>query len=76
MKKLNKFTILIFTISGIILLPYNFTATVKANAYNRDNEIITYTDKIEWRYIVVDGKLYKRQYNTTTKKWIGKWIPA
>ncbi len=31
------------------------------------------SDIIEWRYKVVDGKLYRRQYNCTTNKWIGKW---
>lgn len=77
MKKLNKLTILIFTMSGIILLQNNFTATI-ATASNNDNnnEIITYADGIEWRYKLINGKLYKRQYNATTKKWIGNWIPA
>lgn len=76
MKKLNKFSILIFAISGIILLPHNFTATAKTNAYNRGNEIVTYADEIEWRYKNINGKLYKRLYNATTKKWIGNWIPT
>lgn len=31
------------------------------------------SDIIEWRYKVVDGKLYRRQYNCTKDKWIGKW---
>lgn len=30
-------------------------------------------DKIEWRYKIVDGKMYKRQYNVTKKQWIGEW---
>lgn len=77
MKKLNKLTILIFTMSGIILLQNNFSATA-ATASNNDNssEIITYSDNIEWRFKLINGKLYKRQYNKTTKKWIGNWIPA
>ena len=75
MKRLNKLTILFFTISSIILLQNSFTvATAKANSNN--NGIITYSDDIEWRYKAIDGKLYKRQYNHTTKKWIGNWIPA
>ena len=28
----------------------------------------------EWRYKVVDGKLYKRLYNCTRHKWAGEWI--
>lgn len=35
-----------------------------------------YRDSIVWRYKTVNGRLYKRQYNTTTNKWIGDWIPA
>ena len=33
-------------------------------------------DKIEWRYKTVNGVLYKRKYNVTKKKWIGKWVKA
>ena len=33
-------------------------------------------DVIVWKYKVMNGKLYKRKYNQTTKKWIGSWIPA
>ena len=77
MKKLNKLAILLFTTSGIILLQNNFSATA-ATASNNDNssEIITYSDNIEWRFKLINGKLYKRQYNKTTKKWIGNWIPT
>ena len=30
----------------------------------------------EWRYKVIDGKLYKRLYDTTNKKWLTDWIPC
>lgn len=76
MKKLNKFTILLFTISSIILLQNNLIATTVSANTNNNNEIITYTDEIEWRYKSINGKLHKRQYNKTTKKWIGNWIPV
>lgn len=33
-------------------------------------------DVIEWRYKMKDGVLYKRKYNVTKKKWIGKWVKA
>ena len=29
---------------------------------------------IEWRYKVINKKLYKRQYKRTTNKWIGEWV--
>lgn len=31
---------------------------------------------IIWRYKHIDGKLYKRKYDTTSKEWIGSWIPV
>lgn len=33
-------------------------------------------DDIQWRYKIKDGVLYKRKYNVTKKKWIGKWVKA
>lgn len=30
-------------------------------------------DIIEWRYKLIDGKLYKRQYNCSQNYWIGSW---
>lgn len=30
--------------------------------------------RIEYRYKIEDGKLYKRLYNYTTMEWIGDWI--
>ena len=33
-------------------------------------------DDIQWRYKTKDGVLYKRKYNVTKKKWIGKWVKA
>lgn len=29
---------------------------------------------IVWRYKKINNVLYKRQYNQSTKKWIGLWI--
>lgn len=34
------------------------------------------SDTIGWRYKTVKGKLYKRKYNYSKKKWIGSWILA
>ncbi len=33
-------------------------------------------DITEWRYKMIDGKLYKRLYDTTNKKWLTDWIPC
>lgn len=35
-----------------------------------------YRDAIVWKYKNINGRLYKRQYNYTTGKWIGDWIPV
>ena len=36
-------------------------------------QIMPVKDIIQWRYKVVNGKYYARQYNTTTNEWIGEW---
>lgn len=33
-------------------------------------------DVIEWRYKVINGRLHRRQYNTSTHRWIGEWEPC
>ena len=30
----------------------------------------------EWRYKVINRKLYKRLYDTTHEKWLTDWIPC
>ena len=35
-----------------------------------------YRDAIVWKYKNINGRLYKRQYNVITGKWIGDWIPV
>ncbi len=30
-------------------------------------------DIIKWRYKSKNGKIYKRQYNYSKEKWVGKW---
>lgn len=36
-------------------------------------QIMPVKDIIEWRYKVVNGKYYMRQYNATKDQWIGEW---
>lgn len=38
-----------------------------------EQEIILRKDDIRWRYKVVNGDLYRRKFNYTTRTWIGKW---
>lgn len=42
----------------------------------KTTEVEVRADKIIWRYKVINEKLYKRLYNTTTDTWIGNWIPV
>lgn len=30
----------------------------------------------EWRYKVINGKLYRRLYDTTHEKWLTDWLPC
>lgn len=32
------------------------------------------SDSIGWRFTMINGKLYKRQYNYSKGEWIGPWI--
>lgn len=38
-----------------------------------DEGIMPYSDIIEWRYKVINGDVYRRQYNYTQEYWIGEW---
>lgn len=81
MKKAILSFIFILSISvGFISFP-SFAKTIPDT--NTETKIITeYIDTtpqyrnnaIGWRYKKKNGKLYKRLYNYSTKKWIGKWI--
>ncbi len=35
--------------------------------------IMPMSDVIIWKIKVVNGKTYRRRYNTTKKQWIGEW---
>lgn len=41
-----------------------------------DNTVSPQADVIGWRYKVINNRLHKRQFNYSTGKWIGLWIPA
>ena len=82
MKTLNKF-IFLFLLSFISIGVFS-DSTVSANeitnepsiVISEDDSSVYSSDVIVWKYKTMNGKLYKRKYNQTTKKWIGKWIQA
>ena len=78
MKTLNKF-IFLFLLSfisiGSIVSAQN-TSSEPSIAVSEEDSSVYSSDVIVWKYKTMNGKLYKRKYNKTTKKWIGNWIPA
>lgn len=54
-----------------------FTFETSVSVSDTDNDILsieTRASDIGWRYKSVNGVLYKRKYDYTLRKWIGKWI--
>lgn len=49
-----------------------FASPSVSNSFNTASAWIQ-SHIIEWRYKVVDGELYRRQYDCTANKWIGSW---
>lgn len=42
-----------------------------------DAEIMPRADVIIWKYMTMDGILYKRRWNLTQNKWYDRaWVPA
>ena len=78
MKTLNKF-IFVFLLSFISIGIFS-DSTVSANepsiVISEDDSSAYSSDVIVWKYKTINGKLYKRKYNQTTKKWIGSWVLA
>ena len=64
MKNLIKIFIFTFSLTFFILFSYT-----RAEISIKKNVIV-------WRYKSVNGKIYKRKYNITLKKWVGPWIEA
>lgn len=52
----------------------NMNAETRLIARNIGTTPQSQNTSIRWRYKQKKGKLYKRLYNYTRKKWIGKWI--
>lgn len=82
MKRLNKLILLflfgfisIGVFSGSIVSAQD-TSNEPSIAVSEEDSSVYSSDVIVWKYKTMNGKLYKRKYNQTTKKWIGNWIPA
>ena len=66
---------------GVLLIQLNIfmlTGNVYASTVNDDNinyesSIEIRADKIDWKYKTVNGILYRRLYNYTTKKPVSDW---
>lgn len=55
-------------------LPLNTYAESPAvPATQEDSQIVPYSDVYEWRYTIINGKLYRRLYNATKGIWAGDW---
>ena len=52
------------------------TTSKPSTVISEEDSSVYSGDVIVWKYKTMNGKLYKRKYNQTTKKWIGKWIQA
>lgn len=78
MKKLRKGIVYLITLAIMLSVsPISTTSAFAAPNYaNSSNQgISTYSHEIIWVYKIENGIMYKRQYNTTTGKYIGDWIP-
>ena len=82
MKRLNKLILLFFfgfisigVFSGSIVSAQD-TSNEPSIVVSEEDSSVYSGDVIVWKYKTMNGKLYKRKYNQTTKKWIGNWIPA
>ena len=55
---------------GMFFCPATTLPTQAAEA----DVAVPYSDIIEWRFKVQNGKMYKRLYNFSTASWVGDWI--
>lgn len=79
-KKLFRKKILVSVSAAAILCSLMGTCDIVAYASENSRSvsadaegIVPHSDIIEYRYMVVDGDLYRRLYNYTQEHWIGEW---
>lgn len=77
----NKYFTLFAMICSLLLFFASDTTTFAKCSLNNVYTIESTTSDIEptaskivWKYKSVNGVVYRRLYNATTKEWIGDWI--
>ncbi len=78
-KKCVKFFLLSASLLFMLLTSVSHTNAAETNEPLRIRGHITVECKraiIRWRFKNIGGKAYKRQYNYTTDKWLGSWVPV
>lgn len=81
-KKIVLFLLTVSSVSILDLCSIDIQAATTGNAicYVEESQdesgITTRASDTEWRYKMIDGKLYKRLYDTKTQKWLTDWIPC
>lgn len=75
--KIKKLALCAFAVFSLMfcfnVTPVDAAEAVYPQTYDGNIQIQPRADIIDWRYKVVDRKLYRRQYNYTKQKWIGEW---
>ncbi len=61
-------------LSVLAILTFISTATIQTNAKEDNSQISTYKDVKEWRYKIMNGRLYKRLFNYSKNRWETDWI--
>lgn len=51
-----------------------YEKNITVNTINNDENLVApCADIIEWKYVIISGVTYRRQYNVTKGEWIGVW---
>lgn len=69
-RALRKWILLFFIVCIAQTVDYGTELALAASA----QEIPSRIDGYEWRYKIINGKLYKRLYNITKHRWESDWI--
>ncbi len=74
-KKHSKLATL-FTVMGLSLATFCCPISVLTTqaAVVTDETVDPCADDIQWRYTIMNNKIYKRLFNYSTNVWIGDWI--
>lgn len=74
-KKVSKAVVLLGAAGMALSLFFSPAAGLPARAADSGEELIQpYRDDIQYRFAIMDGKIYKRLFNYSTSNWIGDWI--